>query len=215
MDGEGMTGLNPGQAKQNIENFYSSAMHAGEELSNAFSDLLLNLSNSWASPKAMIFGESCDAQGSDLLNNYYTAIYSIAKNAEHAYNVIASAHGGEGYISVNISNEGHVESLGGRSFKAEKDGVVGMNIALVKVDLDAFDISMNKFYSSLDSIPMEIAFYDTEGTQLASYRNAIAKCKNDAKTAAESVRKEVQAAMETEQNTILLAKQQATETLNG
>lgn len=90
-----------------------------------------------------------------------------------------------------------------------------MNIYQVKLAVEVFETKIQRVINEIDNIPMNIAFYDEDGSQAAAYANEIKKMKDKTIEMTTQIVADIKSAMETEQNSILLAKQQATQTLNG
>ena len=88
-----------------------------------------------------------------------------------------------------------------------------MNVIQVKLLLDAFDIRIDKVIGELDSLPMSIVFYDTDGAQLGAYKNVISSVKKLITDNVLNIKSAINDAMESESKTILLAKDRATQTL--
>ena len=94
-----------------------------------------------------------------------------------------------------------------------ENGVVGMNHAQVKLYVTIFQEGVNKFLNELDEVPINIAFYDPNGDLQASYRNEINKMRNKITEIFDSARKDIGNALDEEIDTILLAKENATDVL--
>ena len=61
---------------------------------------------------------------------------------------------------------------------------------------------------------MNIAFYDPNGSQSEAYKSLIEKSKTKVLEEVESIKADIKEAISTEENNILLAKQQAAEILS-
>ena len=73
----------------------------------------------------------------------------------------------------------------------------------------------SKCISALDSVPLNVAFYDPNGELAFAYKDALEKIKEKITETTSSIEKAVNTAMTEELNTILIAKDSAAETLNG
>ena len=213
---DGMTGFNPGEAKEQIEKFYYSGIVACIALYDAYYyDFFDNLYAVWASPKAVEFGIKYAPIMQMSIYSNIEMFKNIARKAGNSYNIIATANGENG-IDVDLDIDFlHVNFELNTSLSAERDGIVGMNFMQVKLALAAFEHSIKKYYSQLDGLPLDIAFYDPDGSQKEAYKSLIEKSKKEVTEIVNSVKADIQAAMEEEENTILLAKQKSTEILNG
>ena len=230
MDGNGFTGFDPVVAKNNIDEFWHAAVAAHEHLWATFEDLWVDLEFTWCSEKAVEFDKKYNNRGTGfqrVVLEFFRACDNIAKNARKAYSIIAKANSYSDVMFLEeyeINEEDHPTEYGSGFYYEfgcnlhpahPTNGVVGMNIMQVKLAVDVFKTKIQGVISEIDNLPMNIAFYDEDGSQAAAYASEIKKMKDKIIEMTNQIVTEIASAMENEQNSILLAKQQATESLNG
>ncbi len=136
---DNFTGLNPTEAKNNIDNFFAQMIEVSNIFLRGGNALFDNLRKTWCSKKAVEFS---DKYGYLLFEKTVTAVKdaarTIARNAETAYDTIAIANGadrlGVGYGST-MSNESGVFSP---LQESGDTGIVGMNIMQVNLALAVY-----------------------------------------------------------------------------
>lgn len=214
-----MTGFNPEQAKQQIEDFFYQV----RDLANIFLERGLNvfvygLMTAWCSPKAKEFSEKHFEKIAFIDSEIFHLGRNITIAATQAYNYVAKSNGAP-MISIGTLDRGEdfAESRWDKiRLKEQADsGVVGMNHQNVKLLVSLFKDSVNNLINGLNELPLDIAFYDPDGEMKASYRQEITKMVNTITEEANSVYADIDAALETEVNTILLAKDNAASTMAG
>lgn len=206
------TGFDPTLAKSNIDSFESSAKEAYSTCSKAFYDLKTGLLETWCSPKAVEFSEKYADKIGSVLVTFMSSYNIILANAERAYNTIALANG---YSTIAVRPTNYSMTKYEFNLRSEKYGIVGMNIMQVKLLLESFNNDVKKVFEMLDELPMDIAFYDPEGAQVQAYKDEITKLKAKIFDVMTLINTDIKSAIETESNDIRLAKEQATQTLNG
>lgn len=217
---DGFTGLNPSQARANIDTFVKAMNDAAVIFLNGGIALFKNLEKTWCSPKAVAFGEK---YGYALYDKTVVAIREaatvIAKNAETAYNTISMANGGGvlgaeyGLQELPIATP--VNGYFGPLKESGEYGIIGMNLMQVQLALVVYGDSVEKGLAALDSVPTEIAFYDPDGIQQSTYKSEIQRVKDKLEEEISSMLDTIEAAMETEQNNIFIAKESSSSTLKG
>ena len=99
--------------------------------------------------------------------------------------------------------------------EANENGVVGMNVSNVKLARGIYLDEMTKVTEQMWETPMDIAFYDPDGAQQAAYKAEIQKIVTELSESLSSAMTAIDNAMETEENTILLAKNEAASTMSA
>lgn len=156
-DSNGWVGLNPSLARTNIDNFYDKCMEALNVFSNSTNNLFNGLLNTWASPKAVEFSKKYSIEIENLISNFQNEAFSKARDAANAYNSVAYAHGASSVGYVGGSSVPNMDL----TLNDNKNGVVGMNIDLVKNDiLPEFVKNANNAIDSINQIPTSLALYD-------------------------------------------------------
>ena len=95
------------------------------------------------------------------------------------------------------------------------NGVTGMDVEGVKNALAIFKTSILACIEKFDNIPNGIAFYDPDGNIVGEYNRGIQNFKSEISDLAGDIYQEINRYISTEADNILLAKQNATQTLNG
>lgn len=215
MDGNGWTGLNPGLAWRNIADFTEKGIAAAEEYNKAIAFLFEQLYFTWCSPKAVEFS---NLQTTKLYGTYkaiYLHICDISRNAVRAYNIVASANNATriNYTPQDFNYAGESQYT---KLLENKDGVVGMNINLVEnYILPEFDSKIKNALHQIESLPKAIALYDDETGQQHAFSTGVSALISSASEIISSVESTIQTSIKEEQNTIKLAKEQATQTLSA
>ena len=214
-----MTGFNPEQAKAQIDDFFYQV----RDLANIFLERGLNvfvygLRTAWCSPKAKEFSEKHFERIAFIDSRIFHLGRNITIAATQAYNYVAKSNGAP-TISIGTLDRGEdfVDSRWDKiRLKEQADsGAVGMNHQNVKLLVSLFKDSVNNLINGLNELPLDIAFYDPDGEMQASYRQEITKMVNTITEEANSVYADIDAALETEVNTIELAKDNAVSTMAG
>lgn len=216
------TGFNPAVAKNEITNFYRMMNSIENDYYLGAYYLFMNLRDIWCSEKAIEFYNNNAQKTMDLDNDFINEINTITSKAIEAYNKIALSNDTMAFNDPFVPSNLDVN----RDYEAEScfpilnasdpnSGIVGMNVKEVESELKTYMSSMNKVVSSLDDVPTEIALFDPDGSLQEAYRSLIDKMKGKIPERITSVKNEIQAAINTEQDTTILSKQQATEILEG
>ena len=211
-----MTGFNPEMAQRQLEEFKEYGRNIYTKVSDVFDVFNAALAESWCSPKAKEFQVDYLQRLSIFDDNIRTLYNQIYRSAVDAYNNIARANGWpnmaqppQDFWSKYYGAQGVSTAMK----EASENGVVGMNVANVKLARSIYLDEMKKIVDQMNETPMDIAFYDPEGAQQAAYKNEIqtriTKMNEDINKAMAAL----DSAMETEENTILIAKDSAASTM--
>ncbi len=217
MDDRGFTGINQQDAKANIDAFVTAMNDVAKIFQNGGNNLFNNLEKLWCSPKAVEFGDKYSIL---LYEKTVTAIedaaLSIASKAEKAFDTVSVANGGRAlganYGTIPKPEIGH---LFGFLKESGDTGIIGMNVNQVNYALAEYGDYVIKALEALEAVPTNIAFFDPDGAQQATYKKTINDVKNKLEETIHSMLDEIQSAMETEQQTVLTAAQNSASTLQG
>lgn len=216
-DGNGFTGLNPSVAKANIDAFVRAMKAVAMTFLDGGNALFNSLEKTWCSPKA---AEFADAYSGSLyeatVTDIETAAMTIARNAETAFNTVSLANGGPS-LGANYGEQPSpsIYNYFGQLKEASESGIVGMNVMQVQLALTVYGDVVEKGLAELDAVPTAIALYDPDGSQQAAYKAEIQKVKENLTEKINSMLDVIEDAMETEQNNITLAKDNATGSLSA
>lgn len=215
------TGFDPEQARTQIIDFFNQVCDLANNFYDKGTKLFVNgLQTAWCSPKAKEFSEKHFAKLANINSNLAQLGKNIAISAVQAFNYVASSNGTAGIYIDGIENGFQAPTDTERwDFLPLKEisdsGVVGMNHQNVKLLVSLFKDSVNNLINGLNELPLDIAFYDPDGEMKASYKQEITNMVNTITEEANSVYADIDAALETEVNTILLAKDNAVSTMAG
>ena len=219
---DNFTGLSLSQASNDIAEYHKAAFANRHRIWEAYEYLFTELSEFWASPKAVEFDNTFRPQIAELLDYYDKNIAIICSNSRQSYNILARANGApilEDDGTYYIGEDGRypisfpVDDF--PSLLDTKNGVAGMNTQQVKNVQKIFTSKISNAVSDMDNIPMEIAFYDPDGSLQLSFANRVESIKQKIWAVLEVVTRSINNAMLNETHTLLLAKQQATESLSA
>lgn len=238
---DGFTGFNPQMARGSILETYDDLRVVYTLMGNITSDFFKELSENWASPRAVEFGVKYGKVMNDLLEELLTYRASFAQKAIDAYNNYASVNGaptfydniggGIAYISDFVESGGDLVSYTkgvdfnqvSGFFKEELNGVVGINVKNatdVVTDLANFGnniLTGNGSYgmTGLNQIDLSIAFYDPSGEVAANYKSMLESLINKIDESYNSMVSDIRTAIETEVDNIKSAASQSASSLMG
>ena len=213
----GLTGLDIERAKHDIETFDSMASTALNNIHNCFYNLYTVLNEHWASPVAVQFTSKNSQQINELNENMATTIAHIVNGAISAAENLSNANG----ISFPLKSEKNFASATGctgvpcEPCKDQLNGVTGMDVEGVKQALNVFRTTAINALEEIVSLPNVIHFYDPNGDMVGEYNRGVDSFKQQYHDLIEQTYTEMRSYIETEADNILLAKQNATQTLNG
>lgn len=218
-----LTGLNPEQASAQIADFYTTIEDLAETFWRQGAEVFMEgLSTAWCSPRAYDFSGHHFPKLYSINTNIENMAYNICVSATAAYNYLARSNGSSGIGEDGYFKKG--EQLGPYddsgydqySLKEESpNGIVGMNVAQVKVYLSLFKDAVNTLVTGLDTVPIDIAFYDPEGVLKESYKAIINNMIKEINDLTAVMYKDLDDAFDAEINTIMLAKDNAVGTLSA
>lgn len=215
-----ITGFNPVKAKEDIKNFYREMINIENNFYVGAYYLFNNLRDLWCSEKAIEFYDNNAQKTIDIDNEFINDINSITSRAIDAYNLIAKSNNAlafpDTYITSSLDSVDYdATDCLPQLLSEDPTGIVGMNIKAVKEELNDYVSSMNDVVASLDEVPTNVAFYDPDGSLQEAYESLINKMKSEIPMRIDGVKNDINSAIETEVNTIDLAKTHAAEIMRG
>ena len=205
-----ITGYGPQEAKKNIEDFYNVTRSAVYRLNHAYENFFRDLYSDWASPKAVEFNKKYNVTLSEQIQFFSDTIESVVDKAIEAYNTNALANGG---ALISIDRTPFPETRGIDLSAVNYGGLVGMDVVGVQVDLDHYKASVDEVIKVIDNLPMNIAFYDSDGSQASAYKGAITTARNKVYDEISNLIKDFEGAIENEVKTTKDAASSAASTL--
>jgi len=211
---EEFTGLDVSEARNNISAFYEEMDKICWKMEGDLTTYCSELFYTWCSPKAVEFNDQLDKLWA-ANQAVYNTCYIIVVNAVRAYNTVAQSNGLEGWYP-NFPKE-PVNSTVNDPYRlvASRNGIVGMNVPQVSLATDEFKKACEDYQNKLDSLPTEIALYDPNNLQKDTYKAELTKAKQSFIENIQNVMDGISSAIETETQTILLAKEQSVQELEN
>ena len=212
---ENATGLNPEEAYNNIHDFDVDVYTAGGAICDGCYHLFNELYYVWASPKAVEFN-SFKVKMNDVYELVLNKGDIVLYNAVCSYNSMARANGldtiedsdGNDFENSYLSGD-HTQMLlemGAADLVAERNGIVGMNILQVEdIILPAFNKKMKRAVELIDSLPDQIALFDTSDNLKNAFKEEVTAMKISVTVLIEEVNNAINEAIETETNNLRLA----------
>lgn len=148
---------------------------------NAIRFLFDELSNYWASPKAVEFHNEYSERYYIIIEEMYTKSYSLCQNMIDSYNYLAFAMGNE-KITKNYQIGNAVKEINELAqLNLNKNGIEGMACEIVsETILPDFRTKISYVYDSISSISNYVVFSDIKGhsikeisTPIITYKNMI------------------------------------------
>ena len=216
------TGLNPEEARMQIENFFDEiSITSWNFCEFGMDSFIKGLKTAWCSPKAKEFGEKYFPKLYAIYDNCLTTATNICISAVAAYNYLATSNNTQTMSADGFENGKQkelIESKKGMLLdEISPNGVVGMNVAQVKMYLEVFKGNVDTFIRDMTSIRdnVDIAFYDPNGEMKAAYKTLIQKLIDNVTDLTSSMYTDLYHAFNDETDTILLAKDNAVSTMAG
>ena len=210
----GFTGMNPMQARADIENFQSSMYSIASYFNRAGSDLFTSLQKVWFSPRAVEFSQHFS---SPLYNGTVKVIYdisdSIVEAAVNAYNTLADASG-SGRLVFTPNNHGDAGSFGDLK-EAGPNGEVGMDGELVRQIVQNFQNAVKNGTSYLDSLPTNLALYDNSGNLQVTFSNCVKSAKESIASITNDITNHLSTAVQNETTVLKSAVNNSVSALGG
>ncbi len=202
--GDGWTGINISDVQKQLDAFKDAMKQIKSKYVQGAIKFTSNLSLVWASEKAVDFNQqivSLEGFEEELNNCHNNILMSAAKAASF----MAKYNGAEFEYDYTLWH-GHYFF---DKLQSEKDGLKGMNVALVKVALNDFHDKMKAVEADLDGVPMNFSMFDPAGDLQAEYKKMIDKSIIYIRNELSTIETVLNKAIEEETNNIMLGKQQA------
>lgn len=211
MNENGEIGFNAGGARSNLNAFTQGMNSAIAKYNSTCEEFMNELSNTWASPKAVEFGNAYEGELINISTSLRTMGQTIITNAVSAINAMARANGSSFYYDGNISSSNcNITKL-----LPQKDGKVGMDINSVEASLGKFQGGIQTFLSMLDNLPTGISLYDPSGEQRSAYIGLIGNKKSQIAQMISDIAKGLNTCIEEEKTKVIAAKQQSVSDLSA
>ncbi len=212
-----MIWTNPGQAQTQINNFLDYGKNVSDVLIKALENFTISLSTSWYSPKAVDFYNKNIQKTFAAICNLESAYNNIGAAAARAFNAHARAND---IATINVPSTEIYTTDGVEAFwygLEEKSpmGIVGMDKSTVELAKSEFHKKVDNAMQLIDETPYDIAFYDEDGMQVATFKSEINKMKNQFTNQLEMLDRELESALHDEIQTVELAAKQAVSELQS
>ena len=214
---DGFTGLNIEQANTEIQDFMSKTFEIKHDFEKCFKTLFEVLNKKWASSNAKSYTNQTIPEICELHANYWNTILHIIHGACDAANYLAEANGASftqyfGSIEAGFENESNLELS---PCNAEINGAVGMDLASVKMAVEFFSRDTKTIISKLNVVPKKISFYDANGDLLSTYDRNVTEFIKQFSVLFDKIERALRLYLQSEQDNILLAKENATNTMSA
>ena len=209
---EGFTGLNIDAAQRQIRNFNRNGYRIIEGIIIYEIEFLNNLAHSWASPNAVDFSKKTMNRFEMFNLHFADRIYHITSGAYKACKVLADVNGAA--CSIPDIERCNVE-LDCECCGDTLDGATGMATESVRIYTETFLTKLKEYAEDINSLPRAIEFYDLEGNLSETYSTGINEVSEELDSMISEISTEIKNYMDNESDNILLAKEQATDMLNG
>ncbi len=220
---DNFTGLDVEKAKREILYFQESALNAEKTITTALEEFFTQLSKKWASPNAANFSKEYTAKFASEIQFLRTSIYHVINGAVDAGNILARANGTSflnvlevlGQVLLSIKPGENASAPEFAKCSVELNGAVGMAVENVKIIRDNFIKKITTGMDELNAVPRSISFFSTDGSLMNSYKTGIDTFISNFSTELEAVKNALNNLIDVETDNIILAKEQATNTMNA
>ena len=223
-DKSGFTGIDGPRAARDINSYYEDAYSILNDYIHMFSLFADFLEKKWASQTAFYYSKTLTSEINSILHDYYNELMHIVHGAEDAANILLESNGEQklhfdlGHRAWADSSGNHGEGYGKPSdinFQCSQnlDGLVGMDTAGVKVELQNYKTKVSTIIARFDSLPNGISFYDPEDKLVSTYDRNLSAFKQKFQKFFDDFVLNMSGYIETEKDNIELAKVQAEEAM--
>lgn len=165
-----ITGYNPSQSGKDIRNLSETLDSIMRTFSSASTEFLSAMEENWYSPNAVVFGTKAQAIIEEFSNTFCDFHDEIIDKCQNAYNDIARSNGDPMIMFPTCARPLYYNV----PYKEiDPNGIVGMNVEEVTKILDTYLDAFRTVGTSLDALPMSIAFFDPDGSLLSAYQNSV------------------------------------------
>ena len=219
-DRSGFTGIDGQRAAKDINSYYEEAYSLLSDYISNFRLFADFLEKKWASQTAFYYSKTLTSEINSILHEYYNELMHIVHGAEDAANILLESNGEE-KLHFDLANTVWADSTGNHGeghgiphdidFQCFQnlDGLVGMDTAGVKVELQNYKTKVSSIIASFDSLPNGISFYDPEDKLVDTYDRNLSAFKQKFQNFFDDFVLNMSNYVETEKDNIELAKVQA------
>ena len=215
MNGQ-LTGININQVTADLKAFREAADNIVQKLSDASNTFGTIIVHNWSSPKAVEFAHQYSYKMVDIFIEPKKAFDAILNDAAIAASKMASANGAS-FDPMNYFPMPYTMFYGHSALddvvEAAPGGEVGMNVDVVKAALEEFSSKVSQALALTDSLPRNIALYDSTGSLQASFSSRISDAVNKVNEVVSSITSAINASATTEANTIISGVQTSIEAM--
>ena len=212
MNDNGMTGLDPECAVYDYNELASSLMDLRGEIVSWLKDFYSDMVELWASPNATEFGKMFSGLSDELASEFCKSANIIVDNTRAAIQIMAHANN----VSVNLEKVAYPKWSSDFPFRANKDGIVGMNVNLARNASNAMITRGQLLVNKIDgTFHLRLSLYDPSGNLTDLFFELIHNFSQKVSAAIETLSSYIKTSMDEETNTVLLAKTQAVNIMNG
>lgn len=206
-----ITGYNPSQSADDIRNLSDSLDGIMRAFSSASTDFLSGVEENWYSPHAVEFGTKAQTIVEEFSTNFCDFHDGIIEKCKNAYNDIAKSNG-DFMIDFPTCPRPLYYSIPYKEI--DPNGIVGMNVEVVTKLLDTYLDSFRTVGTSLDALPMNIAFFDPDGSLLSAYQNSVNSLKEKIEESIQIIKDTIEPYVKEEQALIKQSVSTASSELN-
>lgn len=217
---ENFTGLNADLAKKQIEDFWAQGIRIAGDYNDRMKGFYNALFYSWCSPKAVEFGKN---QMPKLFAVYWridNTLCDICDDAEDAYNNLAQ---GNGLPPIPIEQDrdfrydiADMEASANYPFdEVDANGNTGMEHKTVLDAIENLKINVSNLCQGLETLPMDIAFYDPNDALKSAYKARINTLIDTITEIANNASNELTSALASEVDTVIASVQQAQSSISA
>ena len=171
---DGITGLNPIRAKQQIEELNINLSSVQNDFVSKTQNFLSSLSELWYSEKAVEFSNNIISSLNEADQELKKVTIDIIEDACGAFNMLADANGAM-RIEVVPGPFADGEYISCKDM--DPSGNIGMRVDDVKILTEEFIDELETINNKLQDIPSNIAFYDQENNLEGTYTAEVNRVK--------------------------------------
>lgn len=203
-------------AKGEIEIFSEQGINACSKLDQTFNSFWDDISNCWNSKKFDDFQSNYKDECASITISLANKINALQNNLITSYNSYAKANGesciedeSRDYVLKNTDyNNAPVTAV------THSNNLTGMNIDMVmNTILPNFEKGIIEAISILEELPTSISIFDVSGNLRKTFSTHITSMTDEVRELVTNMKNSIKEAVETEVNTIELAKNEAQEAM--
>lgn len=198
----GVIGYDGSLATSNLNSFKSDMESILTSLNSYYSELMYELKEYWASPKAVDFYNKNNPKFISIIESGRDNANSIIENT--ALSVAAMARATGSFFTYGSSVI--VPILEVTPLVSEMEGWIGINLTKVGAARDTFNANMGKVSEAINSLNSSIAVRDTHDNVKSLYADKIATLKSEIDSATNSINEDIKQAITDQEEIIKAAK---------